>query len=153
MKTLTLLSVIQTIAIVMLIAYLFAREPAAQPSTSVATAPAPLQEHRSYGGSVDEERLRSIIREELALHLTAQPTAHGHEAPAVTPRPRDEQLDRTRQAQIEQQIEAYQASGSITDAQMQELQAAIAQLDETGRRQMMSKLIRAMNAGDIKGRL
>jgi hypothetical protein len=41
----------------------------------------------------------------------------------------------------------------MTDAQMQELQTSIAQLDEAGRKQMMSKLMRALNSGEIKGRL
>jgi hypothetical protein len=36
---------------------------------------------------------------------------------------------------------------------MQELHVQIAQLDAAGRKRMLSKLIRAMNAGDIKGRL
>lgn len=54
---------------------------------------------------------------------------------------------------IEQRIDAYSAAGSITDSQMQELQAEIAQLDEASRRQMMSRLVRALSSGDIKGRL
>jgi hypothetical protein len=36
---------------------------------------------------------------------------------------------------------------------MQELQAGIAQLDDASRKQMMSKLMRALNSGDLKGRL
>jgi len=36
---------------------------------------------------------------------------------------------------------------------MTELQAEIAKLDDASRRQMMSKLVRALNSGDIKGRL
>jgi TolA-binding protein len=54
---------------------------------------------------------------------------------------------------VAQQIEAHAAAGSITDAQMQELQAEIAQLDDASRKQMMNKLIRTLNSGDIKGRL
>jgi multidrug resistance efflux pump len=65
----------------------------------------------------------------------------------------DPSADRQRRESIEQRIEAYSAAGSITDSQMQELQAEIAKLDEASRRQMMSKLVRALNSGDIKGRL
>lgn len=54
---------------------------------------------------------------------------------------------------VPQQIEAYRAVGAITDAQMLELQADIAKLDAVSRKQMLSKLTRALNTGDIKGRL
>jgi hypothetical protein len=43
--------------------------------------------------------------------------------------------------------------GSITDQQMQELQAGIAELDEASRKQMMSTLIRALNSGELEGRI
>jgi hypothetical protein len=51
---------------------------------------------------------------------------------------------------VAQQIEAYRATGTITDAQMLELQADIAQLDAASRRQMLSRLTRALNAGRSK---
>jgi hypothetical protein len=74
-------------------------------------------------------------------------------APAVAQRPRDVSADLHRREAIAQQIETYRATGTITDAQMQELQADIAKLDEASRKQMMSRLLRALNSGDIKGRL
>jgi hypothetical protein len=52
-----------------------------------------------------------------------------------------------------QQIETYRGVGSISAVQMEELQSAIAQLSEADRRQAMSRLIKAMNSGEIKGRL
>lgn len=55
-------------------------------------------------------------------------------------------------AVVEQQIENYRGT-AISDAQMQDLQADIAQLDDATRKQMMGKLLRALNSGDIKGRL
>lgn len=74
----------------------------------------------------------------------ATPIAASTVATAVEPQQR---------AVVEQQIENYRGVGAITESQMQDLQADIAQLDDAPRRQMMSKLIRALNSGDIKGRL
>jgi hypothetical protein len=146
MKTLITLGVLQTIGIGVLVVHAFREQPSAAPDVRPAAAIAsPVS---PAAPSVDDERLRAIIREELEL-------AHVESAarPPVTPRPRTPAADFERRAVIEQQIEAYRATGTITDAQMQELQADIAKLDDASRKQMMSKLLRALNSGDIKGRL
>ena len=91
--------------------------------------------------SVDEERLRAVIREELAqLHVQCC-DARGCAAA------RNPAADLQRREVVAQRIDAYRASGAITDAQMPELQAEIAKLDETSRKQTMAKLIRALNSG------
>ena len=142
MKTLIALSVLQTIAIAALVVHAF-REPAhvavnVRPATPIAAstvAPA--------APSVDEDRLRAVIREELAqLHVQRD-----------APPPRQRPVEPQQRAVVEQQIENYRGVGAITESQMQDLQADIAQLDDATRKQMMSKLIRALNSGDIKGRL
>jgi hypothetical protein len=92
------------------------------------------------------------VREELARERNRPATANDA-LPAVSAPPRDPQADLERREAIGQQIENYRAMGAITDTQMQELQAGIAQLDPASRKQMMSRLIRALNSGDIKGRL
>jgi hypothetical protein len=150
MKTLMTLSVLQTIGIAMLVVHTFREEhrpapvaPAAQPAASMSS---------SDGASrVDEERLRAILREELAQE---------HIRPArepIRPDPARPHTPSTAELQqrdvVAQQIEAYRGTGTITDAQMLELQADIAQLDAASRRQMLSKLTRALNTGEIKGRL
>lgn len=159
MKTLIALNVLQTIGIVVLIVLMIGREPttASHPRASNQTATQPIPFASSSTGEADlladEARLRGIVREELAQHPQTQPP-RGNEPPATAAsQPRNAAVDLNRQASITQQIAAYQAAGSISDEQMQELHVEIAQLDETSRKQMMSKLIRAMNAGDIKGRL
>lgn len=146
MKTLMALSVLQTIVIAALAVHAF-REP---PRLAADVRPAnPLESTSSpAAASVDEDRLRAIIREELA-QLRVERDA----PPQVAPRPRDRSADLQQRANVEQQIESYRGSGAITEAQMQDLQADIAQLDDATRKQMMSKLIRALNSGDIKGRL
>lgn len=146
MKTLMTLSVLQTIGIAALVVHAFRESPPAAPAPSpaspIAAAPA------AAAPNLDEARLRAIVREELA-----QSDARADPAPTVAPRPRDVSADLHRREVIAQQIEAYRATGTITDAQMQELQADIAKLDEASRKQMMSRLLRALNSGDIKGRL
>jgi hypothetical protein len=139
------LSAFQTIGIVVLLIHVLGdvREPPA-----AARAPNPVA-ITTAAPPADEERLRMIIREELAAQ---RPVPSAVTAPRAAGA-RDEASERLLQDRITQQIEAYRAAGSIDDAQMQELQAQIAQLDAASRKQMMSKLIRAMNAGDIKGRL
>lgn len=147
MKTLIALSVLQTIAIAALVVHEF-REPAhvavdVQPATPIAPSTV-----SPAAPSVDEERLRAVIREELAqLHVQRDAP------PPVAPLPRNRPVDPQQRAVVEQQIEAYRGVGAITESQMQDLQADIAQLDDPTRKQMMSKLIRALNSGDIKGRL
>jgi hypothetical protein len=157
MKTLITLSVLQTIGIVALVVHAFREEHPAAPgqhtsnSSAVAISPDTSSRVISAAPDVDEERLRTIIREELARLI--QPATQGNAAPAVATRPRNPSADARQREVVAQQIEAYAAAGAITDMQMQELQAEIAQLDDASRKQMMSKLIRALNSGDIKGRL
>jgi hypothetical protein len=152
MKTLMTLSALQTIGIVVLLIHVLGeeREPATVRSTDpVAVASSPFANASPDTASLaDEDRLRIIIREELAAQ-------RGVRAEVTTPAAaaQDEGSNPLLQERVARQIEAYQAAGAITDAQMQELQVQIAQLDEAGRKRMRSKLIRAMNAGDIKGRL
>ena len=146
MKTLITLSVLQTIGIAALVVHAFREPPEVAPgrppANPLASTVAPA------APSVDEERLRAVIREELA-----QLDVRGDAPPALAPPPRNASADRQRREVIEQRIEAYGAAGSISDSQMLELQAEIAKLDESSRKQMMSKLVRALNSGDIKGRL
>jgi hypothetical protein len=144
-KTLITLSVLQTIGIAALVVHAFREE---QPPVSDARPSSSAQSTISSSASTNEQQLRAIIREELS-RLQSQPVP----LPAPPERPRDPVADQQRRNAVAQQIEAYQAAGAITDSQMQELQADIAQLDAASRKQMLSKLIRALNSGDIKGRL
>jgi hypothetical protein len=154
MKTLMTLSALQTIGIVVLLIHILGneREPASARSAkpvAVASSPSGSASSATDAPLANEDRLRMIIREELAAQRAAQANITTPPAPAA----RDEASNRLLQERVARQIEAYHAAGAISDAQMQELQAQIAQLDDAGRKRMMSKLIRAMNAGDIKGRL
>jgi hypothetical protein len=153
MRTLTILSVLQTVGIAALVVHAFGtkqptapeqRPPSssARPLSSASLAPA-----SGAASSVGEERLRAIVREELARLQS------GNASSSVEAQPRNPSVDGQQREAVAQQIEGYRGAGTITDAQMQELQTNIAQLDEASRKQMMSKLIRALNSGEIKGRL
>jgi hypothetical protein len=100
----------------------------------------------------DEERLRNVVREELG-RLQGPPNTPSSASSVRRAHGRDEPIHLQQQQLIAQQIENYRAVGSITDEQMQELQVNIAQLDAESRREMMSRLIRALNSGELKGRL
>ena len=153
-KTLITLSVLQTIGIAALVVHAFREEhPAARRRRTVpAQSRARSSSFADSRATTDEQRLRAIIREELT-RLQSQIGTPAAALPAAPARPRDPSADQQRREAVAQQIEAYSAAGAITDAQMQELQADIAQLDDASRKQMLSKLMRALNSGDIKGRL
>ena len=148
MKTLITLSVLQTIGIAALVVHAFRDERPAAPDLR------PSGTVESTIGFNEQQQLRAIIREELS-RLQSQPAAPSEVPPTASapPRPRDPAADQQRREAVAQQIETYRATGAITDTQMQELQADIAQLDDASRRQMLGKLMRALNSGDIKGRL
>jgi hypothetical protein len=151
MKTLITLSVLQTIGIAALVVHVFREEqpaaetlPASPPSAAIAPGAAPI---------VDEEWLRRIIREELAQQHNRPATEHDTSAAQPAPPRAATAADLQRRDNIAQRIEAYAAMGAISDTQMMELQTDIARLDPAHRRQMMSKLVRSLNSGDLKGRL
>jgi hypothetical protein len=158
MKTLITLSVLQTIVLAVLIIQSFGNGPQSAPGRlpqNAGAATSPQTMHAAPDSNAlfaDEERLRNIVREELT-RLQAQPNTPRSASPARRAHAPDEPAHLQQQQLIAQQIETYRAVGSITDEEMHELQVDIAQLDEESRREMMSRLIRALNSGELKGRL
>lgn len=164
MRALTAISVLQTIGILVLVMHSFTDvDPEGERSShelgGANTALSPISARVDYDKLLaDEQRLRKVIREELARLQSRSDTAASEVRPALAAHAgndsaRDDSANRYAREAIAQQIETYRAMGSISDAQMLELQAAIAKLDEASRKQMMSRLVRALNAGDLKGRL
>jgi hypothetical protein len=153
MKILITLGVLQTIGIVVLLLLALSTDDNVQREQQTqipGSAISPWDMRDQHSSAAYEERLRKVVREELTS-LLAQRTLPTK--PAAAERARNESEDRRRQELIAQQIETYRAVGSITDQQMQELQAGIAELDEASRKQMMSILIRALNSGELEGRM
>ena len=112
-------------------------------------------QNNSRGTNVyaDEDRLRQIIREELA----AQPGggfAPSNQVNAVAASGSVDSAKNQQQKElVTQQLEYFSSVGSISNTDMQKLQGEIAKLDNAGRKEMLGKLARAMNSGQIKGHL
>jgi len=163
MRALTAISVLQTIGILVLVTHSFRdadregeRSSHALRGADTALSPVPARADDAML-LADEQRLRRVIREELARLQSRPDTAARDVRPALAANAgndsaRADSANRYAREAIAQQIETYRAIGSISDAQMLELQAAIAKLDEASRKQMMSRLVRTLNAGDLNGR-
>ena len=94
----------------------------------------------------DDASLRRVIREELTAHARAAAM------PVSPPVVRDPAQDRLHKDRVEQQLAQYKRIGAVSPRQMQDLQDQIARLDPAGRKEMLSKLTRALNAREIDGR-
>lgn len=161
MKALTILSLVQTGLLILLFGRvvsleddLAAQSPIEQrPSTSDPFIPAPANDYSGQAySSIDEDQLRRIIREELGAYSAVTANAEGHEPEASISDPatlaeNQYQLDR-----VSEQIEYFASVGRISDADMQDLQIEIANLDAASRPLALRKLTQALNSGAIEGR-
>jgi hypothetical protein len=158
MRVLVALNVLQ----LALITYLIAagnpedsgREREMQTDGGPEVAGAPLS---AQSRDADDARLRQIIREELryltaAIREEAQESAQLAETAALAP-VEDAQAGLYQREIVDQQIEYYRSQGTISDSEMAALENEIAKLNSSDRQPMLSKLIRAMNAGEIHGKL
>jgi hypothetical protein len=149
------LNVLQTIGVFVLLSWSVHEsqsclEPRLQ-ATSVTTAsPHSMgSDSERIASSPDEERLRTIMREELRRQLQSHANEYRAPAPAVVEQPRDAAEDRRRQELVAQQVETYISVGSITQQQILDLQAQMAPLDAKTRTKVMSRLMKAVNSGDL----
>ena len=101
-----------------------------------------------------EHRLRQIIQEELRSHL-ADMELNGSQQEAQRPSGRevDGAVVAAQRDFVLEQLDYYSSVGSISSAEMAQLQMEIAKLDARGRTEMMSRLNRALNSGALKGNL
>ena len=111
---------------------------------------------RSGSGNefITESRLRQIIQEELRSHL-ADMGLNGSQQEAQLPSGRhvDSAVVAAQRDFVLGQLDYYSSVGSISSAEMAQLQMEIAKLDDSGRTEMMSRLNRALNSGALKGNL
>ncbi len=161
MKVLAALSVLQIAAIVFLASRIMALEPVVDESAPpganepIVKVPevAPPEASPEPGRFLDERELRRIVREELAAQLGAidwpQPPAEALAAvDPIDPIERQQQLE-----WVGQEIDRYIGRGEISDLEMEALQMEMAKLDKEGQKRMLGRIVRAMNAGELKGRL
>ncbi|MEO1243214.1 MAG: hypothetical protein AAFX54_14990 [Pseudomonadota bacterium] len=91
------------------------------------------------------EDIRQIMREEIAsLPVQQAQTATASPAPRV--------VSARELNAVRQRIDAFIARGAIDSSEMTDLQTTIAQLPTDARREMFSRLTKAMNDGAIDGR-
>ena len=100
-----------------------------------------------------EERLRQIIREELQDQLDGLSTAPPDEETVVAASSVDETELQYQRDLVLQQLDYHASIGRISDVEMQKLLTDIARLDPATRKEAMSALSRAMNTGQLEGRL
>lgn len=156
MKFLIGLSVLQTTALIVLVA-MMANEHAKEPrEVGIGTSAQALSNEQASSAnqplrSFDEERLRTIVREELASQNAAR-ARNSTDTPVIPDAATAAKFADQRQL-VSQRIASLKHTGPIPDQQMQDLLGEIEQLDETGRKQSLSMLAQAINTGAIKGRL
>jgi len=159
MKTLTVLVLVQTGVLLLLFGKIIAIEkvlPLAEyenretpVSNGFNVPPVDARSSNSYS-NLDEAQLRTIIREEFETYLAAG-SAPGNEAQAA-----ESSYTAENQYQADavmQQLDYFESVGRISEMEMQNIQIEIAKLHKSDRRQMLNRLIRTMNAGDVKGHL
>ncbi|MEM9617538.1 MAG: hypothetical protein AAF936_06220 [Pseudomonadota bacterium] len=95
--------------------------------------------------SLTAEDIRQVVREEIA-NLPVQQV----QTTTVSPAPRV--VSEHELTAIRQRIDAFIARGAIESSEMTDLQTTIAQLPPDARREMFSRLTKAMNDGEIDGR-
>ena len=160
MKILTAISILQIAAILLLYGKLADIEQslerpvnAAPAATVISSTPMSRQDPVQHAAGIDEERLRYIIRDELRTELGQLSRGESAVATAPAPAPRDPVESERQREQVFQQIEYYSSVGRISDAEMVKLQTDIARLDPAARTQALGALNRAMNSGQLEGRL
>jgi len=111
---------------------------------------------------LSEEQLRRIVRQELSDQLDrlrrdettlagTVDSRHNTSIPGLSPTaavPRDP----TAIEAVSHRIDYFISLGSISHTEMADLQAEIAGLGDEDRKRMLTKLARAMNTGQLKGR-
>lgn len=107
----------------------------------------------SMPNGLNESQLRWIIREELAAQLGDFQSGGTRSEPDIVLSPREIAEYERRRDDVAERINYFSSIGNISDMEMQQLQSEIARLDNAGRKEMLGRLIRAMNAGEIKGNL
>jgi hypothetical protein len=100
---------------------------------------------------LDEIELRRIIREELAAHPTAIAASQTAEKSGVAVEPLREPDSKRQLETVNRQLDNFIGAGAISESEMEALQGDIATLDSAGRKEILGKLVRAMNSGSLKG--
>ena len=119
--------------------------------TTVATQLQPGARSEDGRFHLSEMELRKIIREELAVHtaeIAASQTAEKSNTAVESVR---EPGSKQQLAAVNRQLDDYIGAGVISESEMAAFQGDLATLDKAGRKEILGKLVRAMNSGSLKG--
>ena len=159
MRILTVLAVLQTIAVMALLFKFASFETEMSSSTPAHThtvvAEAVVGKTPVYG---DEDLLRKIVSEEVAGALQSLPGSRPSPESVPSTDAPDEKPQNVidyhyRRELVQSQLGSYVSQGTISESEMTKLQMEIATLDEPGRKLMLRELTRMLSSGDLKGRL
>ncbi len=160
MKILIVLSIFQTLSLLAFtLVYLHKDKPTlliqqASPSQIENRNSSPSYLDIPQAPQLTESQVRHIVKSELESVVAAlalkEKTLTDKEAVLSNSVPTEVLAVRE---SVSQDIDYYIANGVISPAEMNALQAKIARLDETGRKQMFGKLISAMNSKQLDGQL
>ena len=158
MKTLTALVIVQLAVMILLVVKVTSLENAAPTSLpdvkdvaggNVVTLPS--AEARDTTVSFPEDRLREIVREELAAQLESGGVSTAETA--SVPVPVDDADYQVRREMVAQSLEYFATVGEISETEMANLQTQISRLNKEDREEMLKLLVRQLNTSAIDGRL
>lgn len=161
LKTLTALVVVQLVVLLALFMRVGTLENEVTAARSAPQSLAPTESFNStptdrtvtVTGFPDENRIREIIREELALQLDGLGVAAADGERPMTDSAYTGAEYEYRRESVAQSVDYYVSAGRITEIEMAGLQQQIAGLSPEDRQAMLRQLVRAMNTGALDGRL
>jgi len=111
------------------------------------------RQDQSHTSGIDEDLLRKVIREELGSNRPHDAESRYVAEAPILPDPQMDLEYRRRSLIVDERLTYFGQVGQITPAEMESLQADIAQLRPEDREAVFKRLVRALNSGAIKGRL
>ena len=162
MKALIVLIVIQTGVLLLMFGKIVAIEEEmalampAEHNTLASDDVSGMQSQVTFGEAheyLDEARLRLIVREELAAQLAILPGADMQKPVIIAADPIEVAEYQYQFDSVTQKLDIYESVGSISEVDMHNLQSEIMALNEADRVEALSRLVKALNAGTLKGRL
>lgn len=155
MRTLLILSVIQTLCLLVLV-FRSPGDPGTELQPEARTPQvtrnaenpfaAPAKTVDTGSPMVDAATLRQVVREELrrvAGSLESREESSRHVVQQADPHQRD---------RVEDRIDYYKSVGRVEPDELNDLMREMGKLDEQTRRQLMPELMRALNDREIDGR-
>lgn len=124
----------------------------ALPANSVqvlGSSPDEENETRASIAGISEHKLRQIIQDELQNYLGDRSQLVERDLETSPDHSMIQSEVERHRSHVFRQVDYYTSVGSISDQQMAQLQMDIAKLDKSGRKEILSRIVRAINAGEL----